>query len=79
MGAEGRHQVAGSGQQRLQDMVAHGRSLVLPGSAGHFSDGRGSGAAPWAQVRGDPVCGEQLPVVDQVDDGLGGGSAGRRA
>ena|GEM_PF-2817197 len=55
------------------------RSLVLSCSAGHLGDGRGCGTAPRSQVRADTVEGEQLPVVDQVDDGLGSGPPRRRA
>ena len=77
--AEGARQVEGGGQQRLQDAVADGRGLVLPGSVRHLGDDRGGGSSPGPQSRGDGVGGEQFPVGDQVGDGLGGGPAGCRA
>ncbi len=76
---EGGRQVGGGGQQRLQHGTVQRRRLVVVAAAGHFRDGRGRGTTPGPQGLGDAVGGEQVPVVDQVHDRLGGRPAGRGA
>src|SRR6266567_1165648 len=76
---EGGDKVEGCGQQRLEHAALQRRGLVHGPAAGHLGDGRGGGASPRAQVRGETVSGEQFSVADEIDDDLGRGPAGRRA
>jgi hypothetical protein len=74
VGTEGGDEVEGGGQHRLQDLVGQRRRLVHRLAAGHLRDGRGGRSSPGAKAGGDAVGGEQLPVVEEVDDDLGSGT-----
>src|ERR1039457_1468314 len=69
----------GRGEHGLQDVVAERLRLVHAPAAGHLRDRGGGGPAPWPQAGVRAVGGEQFPVVDEVDDGLGGCPAGAGA
>ena len=72
MWAEGLHQVQGRGEHRLQHVTGDGRGLVSLSPARHFGDRGCCCAAPGPQIGRNPVGGEQVTVVDQVDDDLRG-------
>lgn len=71
MWAEGLH-LQGRGEHRLQHVTGDGRGLVSLSSARHFGNCGCCCAAPGAQIGRHPVGGEQVTVVDQVDDDLCG-------
>ena len=75
MGSQSRGQVERRGEQRLQDLLAQRRRLVLASGADPGDVG-GSPALPGGEVAGVPVGGEQLAVAGQLDD-HGGGHAQR--
>ena len=77
--AEHRHQVQRGGEHRLEDLLGDRLGLVLGPPRRHLGHRRGGRSAPRAQAGPDPGGGEQLPVVDQVDDDLGGRAPHRRA
>lgn len=72
MRAEDLHQVQGRGQHRLQHFGRNGRCLVSVATRRHFGDRGCCCAAPGAQIGRNPVGGEQVTVVDQIDDHLRG-------
>jgi hypothetical protein len=73
--AEHTDHVQGRGEQRLQDLVRDRLGGVPHPAQGHLGDRRGRGPAPGPQVGPDAVGGEQLPVVGQIEDGLGGSAS----
>lgn len=62
----------GRGQHRLQHFGRNGRCLVSVATRRHFGDRGCCCAAPGAQIGRNPVGGEQVTVVDQIDDHLRG-------
>ena len=73
--AEGLDQVQGRGEHRLQHFGADGRCLVSLTAGRHFSNRGCCRTAPGAQIGRNPVGGEQVTVVDQIDDHLRGSAA----
>jgi hypothetical protein len=74
--AQDASQVECCAQHRLQHLLVDWRCLVLPPAGLNVSDGRGGPCAPAEQIAANAVGGEQVTVVDQVEDDLDGHPAG---
>ena len=67
VGTEDAHQVQGGGERGPEDLVGDGLGLVDASAvAGVAGDGGRGCPGPGPQAGGDPVGGEQLPVVEEV-------------
>jgi len=77
--AEDLHQVQRRRKHRLQDLVGDRRCGVSASAAWHFGDSGCGGTAPGPEIGADAVGGEQVSVVDQVDDDLRGSASDRGA
>ena len=75
VGAEDLNQVQSRGQHRLQQLGGDRRGGVPRSARRHFGDRCGGGTAPGPKVGADLVGGEQVPVVDQINNHLCSGAA----